>query len=138
MAKAPQLSALRVDDLKDVPEEMAAVLEQVFFALNPFLTTVRDGLSGKLGWENFKALVRTIPIAKGQTYPINLSVADLVGSPQGVIVLQCINTGTKTPALAPRVAWGKATNGNKAIQITALSDLSATDAYELTLLITGA
>jgi hypothetical protein len=140
MAKVPQLTLLRSDDLKDLEDEgVQKAFDQVFFALNPFLTAVRDALGGRLGYENQKATIKTVQV-NASAYPI-LVTTDLPTSPVAVLAIQALDTSdARNPvaALAPRLAWIKSGEGN-GVRITQTDlDTSGSKSYALTLLITGA
>jgi len=140
MAAVPQLTLLRSDDLKDLPdEELGKVFDQVFFALNPFLTSVRDALAGRLGYENQKAVLRTVQVRSG-SFPLIVETT-LPTSPVAVFAAQALdvsNARNPVPVLAPRVAWVKGGNGNGIRLAETDLDLTGDKVYSLTLLITGA
>lgn len=140
MAAVPQLTLLRSDDLKDLPdEELGKVFDQVFFALNPFLTAVRDALAGRIGYENQKAVLKTVQVRAG-SFPLIVETT-LPTGPVAVFPAQALdvsNARNPVPALTPRVAWTKGGNGN-GIRITECDlDTSGGKVYSLTLLIAGA
>lgn len=140
MASVPQLTLLRSDDLKDLPDEdLGKVFDQVFFALNPFLTSVRDALAGKIGYENQKAVFKTVQVRDGN-FPLTVETT-LPTSPVAVFPVQALDVSdarNPVPVLTPRVAWVKGGNGN-GVKVTACDlDVSGGKVYSLTLLVTGA
>lgn len=134
MARIPPLTRLRSDDLKEVSEDVKPVLDQLSYALNPFITATRNALAGRITWANFAAVKRTLKV-RSDSFPLIVVLKDLPGNPDGVFVLQCFDATDRVPALAPRLAW---TRDGVAIRISAMSDLTAGHEYEVTLLVTGA
>lgn len=133
MAKIPPLTRLRPDDFKDMTDEVKPVIDQLAYAINPFITATRNALASRLTWANFASVKRTLKV-KADSFPLTVVLKDLPGSPDGVFVLQCFDATDRAPALAPRIAW---TRDGVAIRITAMSDLTAGHEYEVTLLVTA-
>lgn len=134
MARIPPLTRLRADDLKDVTEDVKPVVDQLSYALNPFITATRNALARRLTWANFASVKRTIKV-RNDSFPLTVVLRDLPGTPDGVFVLQCYDLTDRAPTLAPRLAWSR---DGAAIKITAMSDLTAGREYEVSLLVTGA
>ena len=137
MAKPPILGQLRVDLLKDVPEEISPVLQQVFYALNPFLQNTKDALAGKLGWDNFRAVRKVVDVS---SLPLVVTIPEIKTGAYWVNVVQAFDTSSKTEAsvIPPRVAWtNTSVRGVPAVSITAASDYDSAKTYRWSLLITG-
>ncbi len=138
MAQIPPISRLRVDDFKDLTEDTKPVLEQLSYAINPFLQATRDALARRLTWANFAAMQRTVKV-RSDSFPLFVSTQALPGSPGAVFVTQAFDATDRIPALAPRIAWGRKTDRNgTGIEITAMSDLVTGHDYEISLLVTAA
>jgi len=133
MAKIPPLTRLRPDDFKDVTDEVRPAIDQLVYAMNPFISATRTALARRLTWANFASVKRTVKV-KPDSFPLTVVLKDLPGSPDGVFVLQCYDTTDRAPALAPRIAW---TRDGVAVKITAMSDLTTGHEYEVTLLVTA-
>ena len=139
MAKVPPLSRLRIDDFKDLTEDVKPVVEQLAYAVNPFIQATTAALSRRLTWANFAAIQRTVKVRTGESFPLFVSTKALPGSVGAVFVTQAFDSTDRVPALAPRVAWQrKTTNTDTGIEITAMSDLSAGHEYEVSILVTAA
>lgn len=137
MAKPPILGQLRVDMLRDVPEEVSPVLQQVFYALNPFIQSTKAAIAGKLGWENFRAVKKTVEVA---SLPYTFQVPELRGNVYWVTVAQAFDLSQKSvpSIISPRVAWTTSVvRGIPAITITDSSDFDPTKKYRWNLLITS-
>ena len=136
MAKPPRLSQLRVDQLRDVPEDVFPALSQVFYALNPFLQATKEAISGKLGWENFKAIQKTLEVT---TVPFVFSVAELTqGKPTWVQVTKAVDLTTGKPAVSPSIAWDLVNqNGKLAVSVSEATPYDAAHTYRWTVLITA-
>lgn len=133
MAKIPPLTRLRTDDFKDVSEDVKPVIDQLVYAINPFVSATRNALARRLTWANFASVKRTVKV-KSDSFPLTVALQNLPGSPDGVFVLQCYDATDRAPALAPRIAWSR---DGVAIRITAMSDLTAGHEYDVTLLVTA-
>ena len=133
MARIPPLTRLRPDDFKDVGEDVKPAIDQLVYAMNPFISATRNALARRLTWANFASVKRTVKV-KADSFPLTVVLKDLPGSPDGVFVLQCFDATDRTPALAPRIAW---TRDGVAVKITAMSDLTAGHEYDVTLLVTA-
>lgn len=138
MAKIPPLSRLRVDDFKDLTEDVKPAVEQIAYAVNPFIQATTAALSKRLTWANFAAIQRTVKVRAGESFPLFVSTKSLPGSVGAVFVTQSFDATDRVPALAPRIAWSrKTTNTDTGIEITEMSDLSAGHDYEVSLLVTA-
>jgi hypothetical protein len=133
MARLPPLTRLRPDDFKDMGEEVKPAIDQLVYALNPFISAMRNALAQRLTWANFASVKRTVKV-KADSFPLTVVLKELPGSPDGVFVLQCFDATDRVPALVPRIAW---TRDGVAIKITAMSDLTAGHDYDVTLLVTA-
>jgi len=133
MARLPPLTRIRTDDFKDVSEDVKPVLDQLMYAINPFVTATRNALAQRLTWANFASLKRTVKV-RSTSFPLSVNVKDLPGTPDGVFVLQCYDATDRAPALAPRIAWAR---DGVTIRITAMSDLTVDHEYEVSLLVTA-
>ena len=133
MARLPPLTRLRPDDFKDMGEEVKPAIDQLVYALNPFISATRNALAQRLTWANFASVKRTLKV-KTDSFPLTVVLKELPGSPDGVFVLQCFDATDRVPALAPRIAW---TRDGVAIKISAMSDLTAWHEYDVTLLVTA-
>jgi hypothetical protein len=133
MAKIPPLTRIRTDDFRDVPEEVKPVVDQLMYAINPFVTATRNALAKRLTWANFASLKRTIRV-RSTSFPLSVNMRELPGTPDGVFVLQCYDATDRAPALAPRIAW---VQDGVTIRITTMSDLVVDHEYEVTLLVTA-
>lgn len=133
MARIPPLTRLRPDDFKDVADEVKPAIDQLVYAMNPFISATRNALARRLTWANFASVKRTVKV-KADSFPLTVVLKDLPGSPDGVFVLQCYDATDRAPALAPRIAW---TRDGVAVKITAMSDLTTGHEYEVTLLVTA-
>jgi hypothetical protein len=136
MAKPPRLSQLRVDQLRDIPEDVFPALAQVFYALNPFLQSTKEALTGKLGWENFKAIQKTVEVT---TVPFVLSVAELSPSKPGMIlVTQSQDLTLGQPSICPSLAWSLVNqNGKTAVLVSEASNYDSSHTYRWTFLVTA-
>ena len=137
MAKPPILGQLRVDMLRDVPEEISPVLQQMFYALNPFIQATKSALAGKLGWENFRAVKKTVEVA---SLPYTFTVPELRGNVYWVTVAQAFDLSQKSvPSIVPpRVAWTTSVvRGVPAITVTDASDFDTAKKYRWNLLVTS-
>ena len=138
MAKIPPLSRLRIDDFKDLTDEVKPVVEQLAYAVNPFIQATTAALSRRLTWANFAALQRTVQVRAGESFPLFVSLKDLPGSVGAVFVTQCYDATDRVPALAPRIAWQrKTTKTDTGVEITAMSDLTVGHEYQVSLLVTA-
>jgi hypothetical protein len=133
MARIPPLTRIRTDDFKDVSEDVKPVVDQLMYAINPFVTATRNALAKRLTWANFASLKRTLQV-RSTSFPLLVNMKDLPGTPDGVFVLRCYDLTDRAPALAPRVAW---VQEGVTIRITAMSDLAANHEYEVSLLVTA-
>jgi len=137
MAKIPPLTRLRTDDFKDMTEDVKPVVEQIAYAINPFISATRNALAQRLTWANFAALRKTVKV-RSDSFPLFVSTKEMTGLPDVVFVTQCFDATDRVPALAPRIAWGRKTaNGIPGIEFTAMSDLTAGHEYEVSLLVTS-
>lgn len=137
MAKIPPLLRLRSDDFKDLTDEIKPVVEQLGYTLNPFISATRNALAQRLTWANFASVRKTVTV-RSTSFPLFVSTKELPGQPDAVFVTQCFNATTRTPALAPRIAWQrKVANGVPGIEFAAMSDLTADQDYDVSLLVTG-
>jgi hypothetical protein len=114
-------------------EEVKPAIDQLMYALNPFVTATRNALASRLTWANFASLKRTVKV-RSTSFPLSVNVKDLPGTPDGVFVLQCYDATDRAPALAPRIAWVR---DGVTIRITAMSDLTVDHEYEVSLLVTA-
>lgn len=138
MAKIPQTPRLRVDDLVDVPEDVSKALTQVMYSLNPFMQATHDALSRRINWSNFAAVKKTV-VVTSKSFPLRVSVKDLPGKPDVVVVSSFFDRTTKTAALAPRLGWtyvGLLKDG-PTIELTVSEDLVEGHEYDMGLLVTG-
>jgi hypothetical protein len=133
MAKIPPLTRIQTSTFKDVADEVKPALDQLVYAMNPFISATRNALARRLTWANFASVKRTVRV-KADSFPLTVVVKDLPGSPDGVFVLQCFDATDRAPALAPRIAWVR---DGVTIRITAMSDLTAGHEYDVTLLVTA-
>ena len=133
MAKIPPLTRIQTSTFKDVTDEVKPALDQLVYAMNPFISATRNALARRLTWANFASVKRTVRV-KTDSFPLTVVLKDLPGSPDGVFVLQCFDATDRTPALAPRLAW---TRDGVAVKITAMSDMTAGHEYDVTLLVTA-
>lgn len=133
MARIPPLTRLRLDDFKEISEDVKPAIDQLVYAMNPFISATRNALARRLTWANFASVKRAVRV-KSDSFPLTVVLGDLPGSPDGVFVLQCYDATDRTPALAPRIAWSR---DGVAIKITAMSDLTAGHEYDVTLLVTA-
>lgn len=133
MARIPPLTRLRPDDFKDVADEVKPAIDQLVYAMNPFISATRNALARRLTWANFASVKRTVKV-KADSFPLTVVLRDLPGSPDGVFVLQCYDATDRVPALAPRIAWAR---DGVAVKITAMSDLTTGHEYDVTLLVTA-
>ena len=133
MARIPPLTRLRPDDFKDISEDVKPAIDQLVYAMNPFISATRNALARRLTWANFASVKRTVTV-RSDSFPLTVVLKDLPGSPDGVFVLQCYDATDRVPALAPRIAWSR---DGVAVKITAMSDLTTGHEYEVTLLVTA-
>jgi hypothetical protein len=137
VAKPPILGQLRVDTLRDVPEEISPVLQQMFYALNPFIQSTKDAIAGKLGWENFRAVKKTVEVA---SLPFTFTVPELRGNVYWVNVVQAfeLSLSGSPSIIPPRVAWvTSVVQGVPAVTITDTSYFGTNAKYRWNLLVTS-
>lgn len=135
MALPPRLSQLRVDQIQDASEETTNALTQVFYALNPFIQATKGALTKGLGWENFKAVQKTVEVT---TVPLVVLISELTTRPSLVLVTQSLDLTTGKPAICPSLAWEVVNqNGKQALSITEASPYDSSHVYRWNLLVTG-
>jgi len=137
VAKPPALRQLRVDLLRDMPEDTSPVFQQIFHALNPFIQSTKNALSGKLGWENFQAVKKTVEVT---SLPFTFTVPELRGNVYWVNVVQAfeLSLSGSPSIIPPRVAWvTSVVQGVPAVTITDTSYFGTNAKYRWNLLVTS-
>ena len=89
--------------LDAIPADVKPAIDQLVYAINPFISATRNALARRLTWANFASVKRTVKV-RSDSFPLTVVLKDLPGSPDGVFVLQCYDATDRVPALAPRLA----------------------------------